>query len=345
MMGKRKIVFIAAFACVKLLGCVKAQKNVEITSTESEVTENTIEGTTSSGILEMATVSEKEYALQQLEGVQVTLLDSWTTDDPENYFVKYFSEQRKNREEENTDTSATTYVILMEYPEMDNEWKSSHLPELCPLKEDETTYSWTDQSVNYYGRNYGGKSTIVVCTVDEPCSEEKVPVQIKDSRFDDVFLDKEASKDQQKDFEYAKSVFSEPDALNYIKDRWYVTVNDWKSSSGSGNHEGKDYSYVNYTTAYAPISVGLDTVLTSADVTATVGCSYDTDIYSVQIYVNDPEYCDSMDVEYVTNITERIIQDEDAARQKYGEIDFDQTTKDWEEIRKMTVLSCQEQKF
>ena len=33
---------------------------------------------------------------------------------------------------------------------MDNEWKSSHLPELCPLKEDETTYSWTDQSVNYY---------------------------------------------------------------------------------------------------------------------------------------------------------------------------------------------------
>lgn len=26
MMGKRKIVFIAAFACVKLLGCVKAQK-------------------------------------------------------------------------------------------------------------------------------------------------------------------------------------------------------------------------------------------------------------------------------------------------------------------------------
>lgn len=144
---------------------------------------------------------------------------------------------------------------------------------------------------------------------------------------------------------YAKSVFSEPDALNYIKDRWYVTVNDWKSSSGSGNHEGKDYSYVNYTTAYAPISVGLDTVLTSADVTATVGCSYDTDIYSVQIYVNDPEYCDSMDVEYVTNITERIIQDEDAARQKYGEIDFDQTTKDWEEIRKMTVLSCQEQKF
>lgn len=52
-----------------------------------------------------------------------------------------------------------------------------------------------------------------------------------------------------------------------------------------------------------------------------------------------------MDVEYVTNITERIIQDEDAARQKYGEIDFDQTTKDWEEIRKMTVLSCQEQKF
>ena len=172
-----------------------------------------------------------------------------------------------------------------------------------------------------------------------------VPVRIKDSRFDDVFLDKEASKDQQKDFEYAKSVFSEPDALNYIKDRWYVTVNDWKSSSGSGNHEGKDYSYVNYTTAYAPISVGLDTVLTSADVTATVGCSYDTDIYSVQIYVNDPEYCDSMDVEYVTNITERIIQDEDAARQKYGEIDFDQTTKDWEEIRKMTVLSCQEQKF
>lgn len=207
MMGKRKIVFIAAFACVKLLGCVKAQKNVEITSTESEVTENTIEGTTSSGMLEMATVSEKEYALQQLEGVQVTLLDSWTTDDPENYFVKYFSEQRKNREEENTDTSATTYVILMEYPEMDNEWKSSHLPELCPLKEDETTYSWTDQSVNYYGRNYGGKSTIVVCTVDEPCSEEKVPVRIKDSRFDDVFLDKEASKDQQKDFEYAKSVF------------------------------------------------------------------------------------------------------------------------------------------
>ena len=121
MMGKRKIVFIAAFACVKLLGCVKAQKNVEITSTESEVTENTIEGTTSSGMLEMATVSEKEYALQQLEGVQVTLLDSWTTDDPENYFVKYFSEQRKNREEENTDTSATTYVILMEYPEIDNE--------------------------------------------------------------------------------------------------------------------------------------------------------------------------------------------------------------------------------
>lgn len=47
----------------------------------------------------------------------------------------------------------------------------------------------------------------------------------------------------------------------------------------------------------------------------------------------------------LTNITERIIQDEDAARQKYGEIDFDQTTKDWEEIRKMTVLSCQEQKF
>ena len=34
MMGKRKIVFIAAFASGKLLGFVKAQKNVEITSTE-----------------------------------------------------------------------------------------------------------------------------------------------------------------------------------------------------------------------------------------------------------------------------------------------------------------------
>lgn len=41
MMGKRKIAFIAAFACVELLGCAKAQKDVKITSTESEATENT----------------------------------------------------------------------------------------------------------------------------------------------------------------------------------------------------------------------------------------------------------------------------------------------------------------
>lgn len=282
--------------------------------------------------------------MQQLESVQVILLDSCTTDNPENYFVRYFSAQRKYIGED-TDVSVTTYVILMEYPEMDNEWKSARLPKLIPLKEGGKAFDWMQQNINYYRQSYGEKSAIVVCAVDHSGTTEKARVRILDSRFDDVFLDKEISKDQQKDFQYAKTGFSEPDALNYIKDRWHITVNDWKSSSGSVKHNGKNYSYVNYTTLYAPVSVGLDKVLTSDDVAVTVGCQYDQKIYSVKVYVNDPEQCDSLNAEYATSITERIIQDEDAVMQKYGEVDFNQTAKEWAEIRKATVMSCQGQEF
>ena len=42
----------------------------------------------------------------------------------------------------------------------------------------------------------------------------------------------------------------------------------------------------------------------------------------MKVYVNDPEQCDSLNAEYVTSITERIIQDEDAVMQKYEEVDI-----------------------
>ena len=42
--------------------------------------------------------STKEYALQQLQKVQLTLLDAWRTDDPENYFVKYISQHKEKTE-------------------------------------------------------------------------------------------------------------------------------------------------------------------------------------------------------------------------------------------------------
>ena len=275
---ERRILLALTFACTGLFGCADAQISISLAEKQGtkliddiETIEAITETSISSGMIEMATVSEKEYAMQQLESVQVILLDAWTTDNPENYFVRYFSAQRKYIGED-TDVSVTTYVILMEYPEMDNEWKFARLPKFIPLKEGGSVFDWMQQNINYYRQSYGGKTAKVVCTVDYPGTTEKARVRILDSRFDDVFLDKEISKDQQKDFQYAKTGFSEPDALNYIKDRWYITVNDWKSSSGSVKHNGKNYSYVNYTTSYAPVSVGLDKVFTSDDVAVTVGC-------------------------------------------------------------------------
>ena len=287
---------------------------------------------------------QKNMHCSSYQKVQLTLLDAWRTDDPENYFVKYFSTQRKNRGDENLKATAITYVVLMEYQDMDNGWTDDHLPEIEPLKADGTEYDWTEQKIQYYGQVYGGQSCIVVCTVDESTLLEKALVQIKDSILD-ICVNGEATKHSEKNYEYAKKVFYKPDAMRYMKDRWYIMLNDWKSATGSGYHEGKNYSYVDYSTEYVPISGGLDAVLTVDDIDVTIGSQYDTELYSSQVYVNDSEFCEPKSADYVTRVVQHIVLDEDAAKQKYGEIDWEQVTDQETLIRKTTLMKCQEQEF
>ena len=99
---ERRILLALTFACTGLFGCADAQISISLAEKQGtkliddiETIEAITETSISSGMIEMATVSEKEYAMQQLESVQVILLDAWTTDNPENYFVRYFSAQRK----------------------------------------------------------------------------------------------------------------------------------------------------------------------------------------------------------------------------------------------------------
>ena len=232
----------------------------------------------------------------------------------------------------------------MEYQDMDNGWTDDHLPEIEPLKADGTEYDWTEQKIQYYGQVYGGQSCIVVCTVDESTLFEKALVQIKDSILD-ICVNGEATKHSEKNYEYAKKVFYKPDAMRYMKDRWYIMLNDWKSATGSGYHEGKNYSYVDYSTEYVPISGGLDAVLTVDDIDVTIGSQYDTELYSSQVYVNDSEFCEPKSADYVTRVVQHIVLDEDAAKQKYGEIDWEQVTDQETLIRKTTLMKCQEQEF
>lgn len=317
-------------------GCSKTQQNnTAVTTTASYDEIMKTENDETKSISE----STEEYALQQLQKVQLTLLDAWRTDDPENYFVKYFSTQRKNRGDENLKATAITYVVLMEYQDMDNGWTDDHLPEIEPLKAD-----GTEQKIQYYGQVYGGQSCIVVCTVDESTLLEKALVQIKDSILD-ICVNGEATKHSEKNYEYAKKVFYKPDAMRYMKDRWYIMLNDWKSATGSGYHEGKNYSYVDYSTEYVPISGGLDAVLTVDDIDVTIGSQYDTELYSSQVYVNDSEFCEPKSADYVTRVVQHIVLDEDAAKQKYGEIDWEQVTDQETLIRKTTLMKCQEQEF
>ena len=170
-------------------------------------------------------------------------------------------------------------------------------------------------------------------------------VQIKDSVLDTVFVNGESAKDSEKNYEYAKTVFYEPDYMRYMKDRWYIMLNDWKSATGSGYHEGKNYSYVDYSTEYAPVSRGLDAVLTADDIDVIIGSQYDTDLYSSQVYVNDSEFCEPKSADYITKIVQHIVLDEDATKQKYGDIDWDQVTDQEALIRKTTLMKCQEQEF
>lgn len=328
-------------------GCSKTQQNNtavtttasydEIMKTENDETKSISESTEAE--------STEEYALKQLQKVHLTLLDAWTTNDSQNYFVKYFSNQRKNRGDENLNATATTYVVLMEYSDMDTEWTDDHLPKIEPLKADGTEYDWTEQKIQYYGQAYGGQSCIAVCTVDEPAFYEKALVQIKDSVLDTIFVNVEAAKDSEKNYEYAQKVFYKPDSMRYVKDRWYIMIGDWKSATGSGYHEGKNYSYVDYSTEYVPISGGLDAVLTVDDIDVTIGSQYDTELYSSQVYVNDSEFCEPKSADYVTRVVQHIVLDEDAAKQKYGEIDWEQVTNQETLIRKTTLMKCQEQEL
>ena len=278
-------------------GCSKTQQNnTAVTTTASYDEIMKTENDETKSISE----STEEYALQQLQKVQLTLLDAWRTDD--------------------------------------------HLPEIEPLKADGTEYDWTEQKIQYYGQVYGGQSCIVVCTVDESTLFEKALVQIKDSILD-ICVNGEATKHSEKNYEYAKKVFYKPDAMRYMKDRWYIMLNDWKSATGSGYHEGKNYSYVDYSTEYVPISGGLDAVLTVDDIDVTIGSQYDTELYSSQVYVNDSEFCEPKSADYVTRVVQHIVLDEDAAKQKYGEIDWEQVTDQETLIRKTTLMKCQEQEF
>lgn len=341
-MRKREMILVTAMMYVLCSGCSKTQQDntaATITASYDEIMKTENDETKS------ISESTEEYASQQLQKVQLTLLDAWRTDDPENYFVKYFSTQRKNRGDENLKATATTYVVLMEYQDMDNGWTDDHLPEIELIKADGTEYDWTEQKIQYYGQVYGGQSCIVVCTVDESTLLEKALVQIKDSVLDTVFVNGESAKDSEKNYEYAKTVFYEPDYMRYMKDRWYIMLNDWKSATGSGYHEGKNYSYVDYSTEYAPVSRGLDAVLTADDIDVIIGSQYDTDLYSSQVYVNDSEFCEPKSADYITKIVQHIVLDEDATKQKYGDIDWDQVTDQEALIRKTTLMKCQEQEF
>ena len=347
-MRKKEMILMTAMMYVLCSGCSKTQqKDTAFTTTASYDEIMKTENDESKSILESTetTESKEEYALQQLQKVQLTLLDVWTTNDSQNYFVKYFSEQRKNRGAGNLNAAATTYVVLMEYPDMDAEWTDVHLPKIKPLKADGTEYDWTEQKIQYYGQAYGGQSCIVVCTVDESVLPEKALLQIKDSVLDTVFINGEAARDSEKNYEYAKTVFYKPDSMRYMKDRWYIMLNDWKSATGSGYHEGKNYSYVDYSTEYAPVSRGLDAVLTADDIDVIIGSQYDTDLYSSQVYVNDSEFCEPKSADYITKIVQHIVLDEDAAKQKYGDIDWDQVTDQEALIRKTTLMKCQEQEI
>lgn len=350
MRNNKKKIWTVALMCAFTSGCTGIQKNTVTVATDEAYTKQQIVAenseATSTPNLSEATTESEEYAEQQLQKVHLTLLDAWTTDDPNNHFVEQFSYQRKIKGEEETSPTATTYIILMEYPDMDDEWVSDHLPEIEPLKTDGSEYDWTEQVVRYYGQSYGGQSCIVVCTVDEATPSETVSVQIKDSILDNVFVKGVATADLEKGYEYAKTIFYQPDSMIYIKDRWYIMTLDWKSASGSGYHEGKNYRYVDYSTEYTPISAGLDAVLTSDDVDVTIDSQYDTELYSSEVYVNDSDICYHKSEEYITKITQRIVLDEDIAKQRYGDdIDWDQIADEEWQIRKATVMSCQGQEF
>lgn len=297
-MRKREMILVTAMMYVLCSGCSKTQQDntaATITASYDEIMKTENDETKS------ISESTEEYALQQLQKVQLTLLDAWRTDD--------------------------------------------HLPEIELIKADGTEYDWTEQKIQYYGQVYGGQSCIVVCTVDESTLLEKALVQIKDSVLDTVFVNGESAKDSEKNYEYAKTVFYEPDYMRYMKDRWYIMLNDWKSATGSGYHEGKNYSYVDYSTEYAPVSRGLDAVLTADDIDVIIGSQYDTDLYSSQVYVNDSEFCEPKSADYITKIVQHIVLDEDAKKQKYGDIDWDQVTDQEALIRKTTLMKCQEQEF
>ncbi len=297
-MRKREMILVTAMMYVLCSGCSKTQQDntaATITASYDEIMKTENDETKS------ISESTEEYALQQLQKVQLTLLDAWRTDD--------------------------------------------HLPEIELIKADGTEYDWTEQKIQYYGQVYGGQSCIVVCTVDESTLLEKALVQIKDSVLDTVFVNGESAKDSEKNYEYAKTVFYEPDYMRYMKDRWYIMLNDWKSATGSGYHEGKNYSYVDYSTEYAPVSRGLDAVLTADDIDVIIGSQYDTDLYSSQVYVNDSEFCEPKSADYITKIVQHIVLDEDATKQKYGDIDWDQVTDQEALIRKTTLMKCQEQEF
>ena len=104
-MKKREIILVTAMMYVLCSGCSKTQQNnTAVTTTASYDEIMKTENDETKSISE----STEEYALQQLQKVQLTLLDAWRTDDPENYFVKYFSTQRKNRGDENLKATAIT---------------------------------------------------------------------------------------------------------------------------------------------------------------------------------------------------------------------------------------------
>lgn len=198
--------------CVFTSGCADVQKNTATVATgetytpQQQIETESIEATTLD-LPEATTESKEEYAEQQLQKVHLTLLDSWTTNDPKNYFVEYFSEQRKVKGEEEPSPTAATYIILMEYPDMDVEWVEHHLPKIKPFKTDGTEYDWSEQVVRYYGQSYGGQSCIAVCTVDEETPSETVSVQIKDSILDTVSIKEKQLLILKKDMSMQKLYF------------------------------------------------------------------------------------------------------------------------------------------
>lgn len=87
-MRKREMILVTAMMYVLCSGCSKTQQDntaATITASYDEIMKTENDETKS------ISESTEEYALQQLQKVQLTLLDAWRTDDPENYFVKYFS--------------------------------------------------------------------------------------------------------------------------------------------------------------------------------------------------------------------------------------------------------------